>query len=70
MSAIQQLEEQRTSKRWLECANLMGAVNQLSESFAKYNHIPKVQFVFTKISGIRESLRSEVKEEFSKYTTC
>lgn len=66
MTALQQLEDHRTTKKWSECAKLMEAVNQLSETFLQYRNIQKINEIFKRIERIRASLKDEITQLFSK----
>lgn len=63
--AIENLEELLTSKdNYRECAHLLEAVAQLSESFEQYRHIPKVAELTGKLESIRSALKGNVFEDF------
>ena len=64
IDAVEQLQESAEKHKYKESSQLLGAVQQISAHFTKYNHIPRVAELKGRIYALEKSLRTAALREF------
>ena len=65
VSATSQLETMCHRRNYREAAHLLEAVGQLSQHFAEYSDVPKIQRLRAKYEEIANGLKTAVFEDFA-----
>lgn len=67
MTAVDQLNEMCSKRQYREAGHLLEAVNLFIQHFAEHRHIPKIDVTYKSVETIKQTLKKQIYEEFTKY---